>query len=113
MYRGALRSVFSELLRQERVIVADELGVFGARRRRSSSRSSTRSASRGGCIVVKGFDANLWLAARNLPHVAVEEARFVDPVALVGAEKGARVGRGDEDDRGAAEMSNAAHQEPD
>jgi large subunit ribosomal protein L4 len=37
-------------------------------------------------IVVEGFDANLWLAARNLPNVSVEEARFVDPVALVGAE---------------------------
>jgi large subunit ribosomal protein L4 len=37
-------------------------------------------------IVVQEFDANLWLAARNLPHVGVLEAAEVDPVSLVGAD---------------------------
>jgi large subunit ribosomal protein L4 len=36
-------------------------------------------------IVVESFDANLWLAARNLPNVDVAEARAVDPVSLVAA----------------------------
>jgi large subunit ribosomal protein L4 len=33
-------------------------------------------------IVVEGFDEKLWLAARNLPHVEVLDARSVDPVSL-------------------------------
>ena len=86
MYRGALRSVFSELLRQERVIVADELGVSAPKTKELKSKLDAVGFTHG-LIVVEGFDANLWLAARNLPHVSVEEARFVDPVALVGAEK--------------------------
>jgi len=86
MYRGALRSVFSELLRQERVIVADELGVSAPKTKELKSKLDAVGFTHG-LIVVEGFDANLWLAARNLPNVSVEEARFVDPVALVGAEK--------------------------
>ncbi len=84
MYRGALRSVLSELLRQERVIVADELGVSGPKTKELKSKLDA-VGFKNGLILVEGFDANLWLAARNLPNVSVEEARFVDPVALVGA----------------------------
>ena len=89
MYRGALRSVLSELLRQERVDRTPTSSASRRRRRRSSSRQARRSsASRTGLIVVEGFDANLWLAARNLPNIDVlEEAQLVDPVALVGADK--------------------------
>jgi large subunit ribosomal protein L4 len=86
MYRGALRSVFSELLRQERVIVADELGVSAPKTKELKLKLDAVGFTHG-LIVVEGFDANLWLAARNLPNVSVEEARFVDPVALVGADK--------------------------
>ena len=40
-----------------------------------------------GLVIVEAFDMNLWLAARNLPNVAVLEAQLIDPVSLVGAEK--------------------------
>ena len=85
MYRGALRAVLSELLRQERVIVAEELGVSAPKTKELKSKLDAVGFTHG-LIVVEGFDANLWLAARNLPNVSVEEARFVDPVALVGAQ---------------------------
>jgi large subunit ribosomal protein L4 len=86
MYRGAMRSVLSELLRQERVIVAEELGVKAPKTKELKTQLDAAGFT-AGLIVVEGFDPNLWLAARNLPNVEVEEARFVDPVALVGAEK--------------------------
>ncbi len=86
MYRGALRSVLSELLRQERVIVAAELGVKAPKTKELKSQLDAVGFD-AGLILVEGFDPNLWLAARNLPNVEVEEARFVDPVALVGAGK--------------------------
>jgi large subunit ribosomal protein L4 len=86
MYRGALRSVFSELLRQERVLVTDELGVSAPKTKELKGKLDKLGFVTG-LILVEGFDANLWLAARNLPNVMVEEAQFVDPVALVGADK--------------------------
>jgi len=86
MYRGALRCVLSELLRQERVIVAAELGVKAPKTKELKSQLDAVGFD-AGLILVEGFDPNLWLAARNLPNVEVEEARFVDPVALVGAGK--------------------------
>jgi large subunit ribosomal protein L4 len=86
MYRGAMRSVLSELLRQERVVVADELSVSAPKTKELKGKLDKLGFATG-LIIVEGFDANLWLAARNLPDVVVEEARFVDPVALVGAEK--------------------------
>jgi len=38
-------------------------------------------------IVVEGFDRDLLLAARNLPHVEVQDVQSVDPVNLIGHEK--------------------------
>jgi large subunit ribosomal protein L4 len=86
MYRGAMRSVLSELLRQDRVVVADELSVKAPKTKELKGKLDALGFETG-LILVEGFDANLWLAARNLPNVVVEEAQFVDPVALVGAEK--------------------------
>jgi large subunit ribosomal protein L4 len=86
MYRGAMRSVLSELLRQERVVVADELSVSAPKTKELKSKLDKLGFVTG-LVIVEGFDANLWLAARNLPDVVIEEAQFVDPVALVGAEK--------------------------
>jgi large subunit ribosomal protein L4 len=86
MYRGAMRAVWSELLRQERVVATDDLGV-GAPKTKELKAKLTELGFTTGLIVVESFDMNLWLAARNLPHVAVVEAKDVDPVSLVGAEK--------------------------
>ena len=67
------------------MIVAEELGVSAPKTKELKSKLDAVGFTHG-LIVVEGFDANLWLAARNLPNVSVEEARFVDPVALVGAQ---------------------------
>ena len=84
MYRGALRSVFSELVRQERLIVAQELGVSAAKTKELRGKLEGLGFA-GGLVIVDAFDRNLWLAARNLPHVEVVEAKTVDPATLVGA----------------------------
>jgi large subunit ribosomal protein L4 len=86
MYRGALRSVFSQLLRQDRVVVTEEFGVSAPKTKELKGKLDKLGFVKG-LILVEGFDANLWLAARNLPHVVVEEAQFVDPVVLVAADK--------------------------
>jgi large subunit ribosomal protein L4 len=86
MYRGAMRSVLSELLRQERLIVTPELAVSAAKTKELRGKLEKLGFA-AGLIVVEAFDMKLWLAARNLAGVDVLEAQLIDPVSLVGAEK--------------------------
>lgn len=86
MYRGALRSLVSELLRQERLLITTELAVAEPKTKLLRSRLDELGIDRG-LLVVEAFDRNLWLAARNLPQVFVETAAVVDPVSLISSDK--------------------------
>jgi large subunit ribosomal protein L4 len=86
MYRGAMRSVLSELVRQERLIVTPELTLSAAKTKELRGKLEQLKFTTG-LIIVEAFDMKLWLAARNLPNVAVLEAQLIDPVSLVGADK--------------------------
>jgi len=86
MYRGALRSMLSELLRQERLVVAQSFGVGAPKTKELKAKLAELGIGERALIIVQEFDANLWLAARNLPHVAVIEAAEVDPVSLLAAD---------------------------
>jgi large subunit ribosomal protein L4 len=68
------------------VLVTDDLAVSAPKTKELKGKLDELGFV-AGLILVEGFDANLWLAARNLPNVMVEEAQFGDPVALVGADK--------------------------
>lgn len=86
MYRAALRSMWSELLRQDRILLTREIEVSAPKTKELKGLLEKLGLERA-LIVVEGFDENLWLAARNLPYVNVLEARSVDPVSLASAEK--------------------------
>jgi len=86
MYRGAMRSVLSELLRQDRLLVTSELAPSEPKTKELKGRLDELGFATG-LIVVEAFDMKLWLAARNLPNVTVLEAQLIDPVSLVGADK--------------------------
>jgi large subunit ribosomal protein L4 len=81
-----MRSVLSELLRQERLVVTPELGLTAAKTKELKGKLDELDF-KAGLIVVEAFDMKLWLAARNLPNVDVLEAQLIDPVSLVGADK--------------------------
>ena len=85
MYRGAMRSVLSELLRQERLVVTSELGVSAAKTKELKGKLEKLGFTKG-LVIVEAFDMKLWLAARNLAGVDVLEAQLIDPVSLVGAD---------------------------
>ena len=85
MYRGAMRSMLSELLRQDRLLLTEEFGVSAPKTKELKSKLNDMKIENV-LIVVEGFDANLCLAARNLVHVDVLDADSVDPVSLVGHE---------------------------
>jgi large subunit ribosomal protein L4 len=86
MYRAALRSVLSELLRQDRLVVVESFTVDEPKTKPAKAKLEALGIERG-LIVVEAFDENLWLATRNLPHVFCLYASEVDPVSLVGSEK--------------------------
>ena len=86
MYRAAMRSVLSELVRQERLVVTPELGVSAPKTKELRGKLEQLDFAKG-LIVVEAFDMKLWLAARNMPNVDVLEAQLIDPVSLVGADK--------------------------
>ena len=86
MYRAAMSSIFSELLRQGRLVVSDDLAV--AEPKTSALKKKLEALGfQSGLIVTEGLDINLFLSARNLPHVNVSEARSLSPVELVHSEK--------------------------
>ncbi len=85
MYRGAMRSIVSELHRSARLTVVDDLVLEAPKTRELVGLLATLNVTRP-LIVHHDPSANLILAARNLPSVAVFEAREVNPVALLAHE---------------------------
>ena len=81
MYRAAMQSMFSELVRQERLLVVEEFGVEAPKTKELAGKLKELGLTNV-LIVVEGFDEKLFLASRNLPHVEVIEATGVDPVSL-------------------------------
>jgi len=81
MYRAAMQSMFSELVRQERLLVVEEFGVEAPKTKELAGKLKELGL-KSVLIVVEGFDEKLFLASRNLPHVEVIEATGVDPVSL-------------------------------
>lgn len=86
MYRGAMQCILAELVRQERLVLVEELTVSAPKTRELVAKLGELNASRA-LIVTDSLDENLYLAARNLPHVDVIDTTAVDPVSLIAFEK--------------------------
>lgn len=86
MFRTALRSILSELVRHERLIIVEQLSVTEPKTKLLLAQLKSLSVN-DVLLVVDEVDENLYLAARNLYHVSLCEADYVDPVSLVGHEK--------------------------
>lgn len=86
MYRGALRSILSELVRQGRLIVVDAFDIAAPKTKELAAKLADISAN-DALIITENFDENLMLASRNLYHVDARSIGEVDPVSLVGFDK--------------------------
>ncbi len=82
MYRAALASILSELVRQDRLKVVEGLSLEAPKTRLLVQRLRQLGVEKG-LIVSHGEDLNLFLAARNLPGVEVCTVREVNPVDLI------------------------------
>ena len=86
MYRAALRSILSELVRQERLVVVEDFAVDAPKTKALVSKLGGLGLS-DVLIVTDSLDENLYLAARNLPHVDVRDVQGSDPVSLIAYDK--------------------------
>lgn len=86
MYRAALRSILSELVRQERLVVVADFAVETPKTKALVDKLGALGLN-DVLIVTDAVDANLYLAARNLPHVDVRDVQGSDPVSLIAYDK--------------------------
>lgn len=86
MYRSALRSILSELVRQDRLLVVDDFQLDGPKTKLAQA-ALKRLGVDAALIVSDELTDNLFLAARNLPGVGMVEASAIDPVLLVSFDK--------------------------
>jgi len=86
MYRGAMKSILSELVRQERLIVVDNFSVEAPKTKELVAKLKELELS--DVLIVTGeVDENLFLAARNLYKVDARDVAGVDPVSLIAFDK--------------------------
>ena len=86
MYRAALRSLLSELIRQERLVIVESLEIEAPKTKLLAK--VLKDLSLDNVLVLnEAFDEKLYLAARNLPNVGICDAASIDPVVLIRFEK--------------------------
>jgi len=86
MYRGAMRAILSELVRQERLIVVESFSLEAPKTKMLNEKLKGMAAT--DCLIVlEGYDENVDLASRNLPYVQATDVFHIDPVSLVGHDK--------------------------
>ena len=86
MYRGAIQSILSELVRQERLIVVEKFEVETPKTKELISKLKEFEL-KDVLIVTSEVDENLFLSARNLYKVDVRDVQGIDPVSLIAFEK--------------------------
>ena len=82
-YRVGMKSILSELVRQDRLSIIEEFKVEAPKTKDFVAKMKSLGVTDRVLILVDAFDENLYLASRNLPHILVIEARYADPVSLV------------------------------
>jgi large subunit ribosomal protein L4 len=86
MYRGAVKSILSELVRQDRLIVVENFAVEAPKTKELKAKLNDMDL-KDVLIITEELDENLFLAARNLYKVDVRDVQGIDPVSLIAFDK--------------------------
>ena len=84
MYRGALQVIFSELIRQDRLKVVDSIEVSSPKTKGMIEKLAGLGVTKA-LLIGEEVSKNLFLAARNVPHLALVDIAGIDPVSLITA----------------------------
>ena len=82
MYRAAMASIFSQLVREGRLSVVDSMKVDSPKTKQFADKLKAMNLNHV-LVIAEEVDENLYLASRNLPNILVVEPRYADPVSLV------------------------------
>ena len=82
MYRAGLRSILSQLAREDRIAVVDSF-TFDTPKTKLAATKLKEMGLDSVLVITDAVDENTYLATRNLPHVAVVEPRYADPLSFV------------------------------
>lgn len=85
-YRAAMQCIFSELARQDRLLLVDELKVDEARTRTMVKKLQAMSVDNA-LIVTEEIDEKLYLSVRNIPHIGICDVEALDPASLMRFDK--------------------------
>ncbi len=86
MYRAALRSMLSELVRQDRLVVVESLELEAPKTKLLAGKLKDLGLDNV-LILNEAFDEKVFLAARNLPDVGICDVSSMDPVVLIRFDK--------------------------
>jgi len=82
MYRSGIRSILSELARQERLVIVEDITVDAPKTKQLLGKLADLGVSKT-LIITETGDEKLYLSARNLPHVEVSDVAGLNPINLV------------------------------
>jgi large subunit ribosomal protein L4 len=86
MYRAAMQTMVSQLVRDDRLVAVESIEVSAPRTKLLISKLAEFGLSRA-LILVEAYEEKLFLAARNIPHVEVMAVAALDPLSLVKHDK--------------------------
>ncbi len=86
MYRGAMRCIFSELIRQDRLVAVEEFSIDSPKTKNLLGKLAELSLD-DVLIISSDIDDNLRLASRNLKSISVRHVSNIDPLSLISHEK--------------------------
>jgi len=87
MYTGAMRSILSELVRQERLIIVDDFDMKAPKTSELAAKLTAYGVIDGVMVVVSELSEAMFLSSRNIPHVDICDVTAIDPMSLVRREK--------------------------
>jgi len=87
VYRAAMRSVLSELIRQDRLILVESFELEAPKTKSLIAKLGELNAGTNALVLLKSYNENVCLAARNLHTVDVLDLREINPVSLIKFEK--------------------------
>lgn len=82
MYRAGIRSILSQLARENRISIVNEFTLEAPKTKLAADKLRSLGVE-SVLIITDAVDENVYLATRNLPNVAVIETRYADPLSLI------------------------------